>query len=78
MPEAIEARIDALKLATSPWSRGKPYLNFAERRVSIGDAIGADTFARLERIKNTIDPEGLFRSGHAFAASAPAAPALAA
>ena len=65
--EAIEARIDALKQALAPWSRGKPYLNFAERRVAIGDAIGAEAFARLEGIKASVDPDGLFRSGHAFA-----------
>ena len=68
--EAIESRIDALKEALAPWSRGKPYLNFAERRVAIGDAIGADAFARLEGIKSSIDPSGLFRSGHALAAPA--------
>lgn len=67
---AIESRIDALKEALAPWSRGKPYLNFAERRVAIGDAIGADAFARLEGIKSSIDPSGLFRSGHALAAPA--------
>ena len=39
--EAIERRIEALKAALAPWSRGKPYLNFAEKRVTIGDAIGA-------------------------------------
>ena len=30
--EAIESRIDAIKGALSPWSRGKTYLNFADRR----------------------------------------------
>ena len=76
--QAIESRIDSLKLAISPWSRGKPYLNFAERRVSIGDAVGRDAFARLEKIKSTIDPGGLFRSGHAFTVGRPAAEELAA
>jgi len=65
--EAIETRIDALKDALAPWSRGKPYLNFAEKRVAIGDAVGAESFARLEAIKASIDPAGRFRSGHAFA-----------
>ena len=65
--EAIESRIDALKQALAPWSRGKPYLNFAEKRVAIGDAIGAEAFARLEGIKASVDPDGRFRSGHAFA-----------
>ena len=65
--EAIETRIEALKEALAPWSRGKPYLNFAEKRVAIGDAIGAESFARLEAIKAAIDPDGRFRSGHVFA-----------
>ena len=69
MAEAIEDRIDQLKEALAPWSRGKPYLNFAERRVAIGDAIGQESFARLERIKASIDPQGRFRSGHALAAT---------
>ena len=62
--EAIDGRIEALKEALAPWSRGKPYLNFAEKRVAIGDAIGAEAFARLERIKASVDPDGRFRSGH--------------
>ena len=67
--DAIEERIGSLKEALAPWSRGKPYLNFAEQRVAIGDAIGAESFARLERIKTSIDPSGIFRSGHALAST---------
>ncbi len=65
--EAIEARADALIQALAPWSRGKPYLNFAEKRVAIGDAIGDEAYARLEAIKAQVDPAGRFRSGHALA-----------
>jgi len=65
--EAVEQRIVALKQALAPWSRGKPYLNFAEKRVAIGDAIGAEAFARLERVKASVDPDGRFRAGHLFA-----------
>jgi FAD/FMN-containing dehydrogenase len=65
--EAIVQRIGALKQALAPWSRGKPYLNFAEERVAIGHAIGDEAFARLERVKATVDPAGRFRSAHAFA-----------
>ena len=64
--EAIEVRIDALKEALAPWSQGRPYLNFAEKRVAIGDAVGAESFARLEAVKASVDPEGRFRSGHAL------------
>ncbi len=65
--EAIVARADALIEALAPWSRGKPYLNFAEKRVAIGEAIGEEAFSRLEAIKAKVDPDGRFRSGHALA-----------
>ncbi len=66
--EAIEERLAQIKDALAPWSNGKPYLNFAEKRVAIGDAIGNDAFARLERIKASVDPGGVFRSAHRFEA----------
>ncbi len=61
--EAIESRIEAIKGALAPWSRGKTYLNFAEKSVTIGDAIGAEAFTRLEQVKASVDPDGRFRSG---------------
>jgi hypothetical protein len=69
MAEAIHERLDALKGALAPWSSGKPYLNFAEKQVAIGDAIGNDAFSRLARIKASVDPDGLFRSAHRFEAA---------
>ncbi len=71
--EAIDSRIEAIKGALAPWSRGKTYLNFAEKNVTIGDAIGADAFARLESVKASVDPDGIFRSGHTFATATVAA-----
>ena len=71
--EAIESRIDAIKGALAPWSRGKTYLNFAEKNVTIGDAVGAEAFARLAQVKESVDPDGRFRSGHTFATAAAAA-----
>ena len=71
--EAIEQRIGALKQALAPWSRGKPYLNFAEKRVAIGDAIGDEAFARLERVKASVDPDSRFRAAHRFAPATAAA-----
>jgi FAD/FMN-containing dehydrogenase len=65
--EAIEARVEALINALAPWSSGKPYLNFAEKRVAIGEAIGAEAFTRLEAIKAQVDPDGRFRTAHAMA-----------
>jgi hypothetical protein len=65
--EAIDERLAALRSALAPRSRGIPDLNFAERRVAIGDAIGPQAFARLAAIKAEIDPAFRFRSGHRFA-----------
>jgi FAD/FMN-containing dehydrogenase len=64
--EAIGERIGTLKEALAPWSRGKPYLNFAEKRIAIGDAVGAQAFARLAQVKESVDPDGRFRSAHVF------------
>jgi len=66
--EAVVGRIEALKAALAPWSRGVPYLNFAEKGVTIGDAVGAEAFARLERIKSSVDPGKVFRPAHRFEA----------
>ena len=41
--------------------------------MTIGDAIGADAFTRLEQVKAAVDPEGRFRSGHTFATATAAA-----
>jgi hypothetical protein len=66
--EAVHARIEGLKQALAPWSRGVPYLNFSEKSVAIGDAVGDEAFARLERVKTSVDPDGLFRAAHRFEA----------
>jgi len=69
--EAVERRIAAVKQAVAPWSRGKPYLNFADKKVALGDAVGADAFARLERIKASVDPRNVFRAAHRFETATP-------
>jgi hypothetical protein len=71
--ETIESRIETIKGALAPWSRGKTYLNFAEKNVTIGDAVGAEAFTRLEQVKASVDPDGRFRSGHTFATATAAA-----
>lgn len=78
MAEAIERRITALKDALAPWDSGRTYLNFAERRVGMADAVGADACARPERIKALVDPNGVFRAAHRLEPGTSTAAALAA
>src|SRR5262249_16800486 len=45
-------------------STGRLYLNFpghGEGETLIRDAFGADTYARLQKVKNNYDPENVFR-----------------
>jgi FAD/FMN-containing dehydrogenase len=72
MAGLIEGRIEAVKEALEPWTSDRAYLNFAEKPVSIGDAIGNDAYARLARIKASVDPGGVFRSAHRLAPAAAA------
>ena len=66
--------------AGSTRSRARSHRGRAARRtstsprsVTIGDAIGADAFTRLEQVKASVDPDGRFRSGHTFATATAAA-----
>ena len=38
--EAIMARVDALKAALAPWDSGATFVNFADTRKTLADAIG--------------------------------------
>ena len=72
------ARVDALKAALGPWDSGGTFLNFADKRKTLADAIGEHGVARLRAIKETIDPDGVFRLGHSLAVTEPGDAALAA
>jgi FAD/FMN-containing dehydrogenase len=76
--EAIMDRVDALKAALAPWDSGGTFVNFADRRKTLADAIGEHGVARLRAIKETIDPDGVFRLGHSLAATEQGDTALAA
>jgi FAD/FMN-containing dehydrogenase len=53
----------ALASSMKPWSTGRAYLNFIgdEGGGRVEAAFGPDTFARLQQIKRTWDPDNLFR-----------------
>jgi hypothetical protein len=59
---AADAR--ALMEAMKPWLRGRRYANFVEMPADAGEFHDAATFARLERIRQTVDSDGLFLTAH--------------
>ncbi len=65
--EAIMARVDALKAALAPWDSGATFVNFADTRKTLADAIGGHGVTRLQAIKDEIDPDGVFRLGRSLA-----------
>jgi FAD/FMN-containing dehydrogenase len=50
--------------AMRPWLRGRRYANFVEVPAHAEEFHDAATFARLERIRETVDPDGLFLTAH--------------
>lgn len=63
-PGAIDNRIDDLQLALAPWSTGKSYFNFAERRADPRSFYGEGVYDRLVEVREQVDPDGLFRANH--------------
>jgi FAD/FMN-containing dehydrogenase len=47
-----------------PWSNGRSYLNFAERRIDTSSGYRADAYQRLRAIRARVDPDGLFHANH--------------
>ena len=76
--EAIMARVDALKAALAPWDSGATFVNFADTRKTLADAIGGHGVTRLQAIREEIDPDGLFRLGRSLAVPEPGDAAVAA
>jgi hypothetical protein len=64
MREAVRGDATRLKSALAPYGRGGHYLNFAEHRVDTRTAYGEDAYARLQRVRSQVDPEGVFRANH--------------
>jgi hypothetical protein len=60
--------------ALQPWANGRQYLNFAEEAVEVSTGFAPDTFARLQRVRAAVDPEGLMVANHQVVA-APVVPA---
>jgi hypothetical protein len=68
---AVECHVAAVKRAIEAWDAGRAYLNFTTS-LSGGNTIwGAETYARLGRVKAKWDPFDLFRSNHPVSPAQP-------
>ncbi len=64
MASANEAQIGRVRQAMSPWTAPGIVANFAETRREPASLWGKDALARLQRLKEEIDPDNVFRSNH--------------
>jgi FAD/FMN-containing dehydrogenase len=76
MGEAVVRDAGRLVETLAPWSNGRNYLNFSERRLETSSGYRAEDFSRLQAIRAAVDPAGLFLANHEVApASQPVVPA---
>jgi FAD/FMN-containing dehydrogenase len=50
--------------ALSPWTGGRPYLNFVEQQTDVAQAFCPSSWSRLQEVRRKVDPERLFRANH--------------
>jgi FAD/FMN-containing dehydrogenase len=50
--------------ALAPWTEGRPYLNFVERKTDVSEAFCPSSWARLQEVRRRVDPERIFRANH--------------
>ena len=62
--EAVEASSASLRDAIAPWEAEHTYMNFAETRRDARTLFTEHAYARLRRIKATVDPDDVIRSNH--------------
>jgi FAD/FMN-containing dehydrogenase len=67
-----EAHVEVVHDALRPWDAGRAYLNFAERTTTGQRLFGAETYARLRRVKASYDPQDVIRSNHPIPPARPA------
>ncbi len=61
---AIEARVARYRDQLGSADTGRTLFNFLDADQSVGDALDATTLRRLQQIKHTRDPRGVFRSNY--------------
>jgi hypothetical protein len=61
----VQAQVDTVKRALSPWGAPHAYMNFAERPVDSRDLYAHEyTYRRLQAIKTDYDPNDVIQSNH--------------
>lgn len=58
--EAISEHVGAVQDALAPWSSGRAYTNFSEKRVDTRSIFGPEAFTRLQALRQRMDPDGVF------------------
>jgi FAD binding domain/Berberine and berberine like len=61
---ALEAHVEVVKAALSPWDAGRRYLNFVERPIDTRAAYTPRAYRRLQAVKTLVDPDDTFRANH--------------
>ena len=54
----------AVTSAMAPWSTGARVLNFAEEQVDTSTGYDAESWARLQQVRDAVDPTGVFLANH--------------
>jgi len=66
MKAALQAHAARVQDALAPWSAGRSFMNFTERRADPGELFDAATYARLRRVKAEYDPNDVIRGNHSI------------
>jgi FAD binding domain len=68
--EAIDRHLDHLHATVQPWASGGGYFNFAERPCDLDAILPPETCARLRKVKQRWDPDGMILANHAVSLAA--------
>ena len=63
---ALVASCEELRSAMAPWSTGRTFLNFIEKRDAMAISFPPEVLTRLREVKRRYDPKGLIHSSHAL------------
>ena len=64
MAKVAASHTGGLMHSLAPWAGGRPYLNFVEHQTDVSRAFGPAAWARLQDVRQRVDPECLFRANH--------------